>query len=456
MKPLTSPDHGPGPFTPDAAGETLGQLAWFVRLRWLAIAGVLVAVPVAWYGLGIRFALVPVLAVAAGLTAYNAFFWLRLRREPQALAPRPDSVLVLARWQIVLDLAALTALLYFAGGIENPFSFYFVFHTVIAAIIFPDRGSLVITTLAFGLYALVVGLDLWGVIPHFPLTGLYAASPHRSAGPVVANLFVFSSTLYIARYFAASIMRRLNRRTGELAEANQKLRAADKRRLQAVIMVAHELRSPAAAAASLLEVLDRAAPEAQPSLVERARKRMDGLLRLINDVLDLHQLELGTAKVETAAVPVAAVVEDAVAEYAALARERDVTVLIDLPSDLPPAQANARYLESAVRNLLSNAIQYNRPGGSAAVSARVRDGWIEVEVADTGIGIPESDLPHVFDIFFRGDEARKTDRLAPGLGLSLVKRLVETQGGTVQVESNAGQGSRFSFTVPIASGPESA
>jgi len=89
------------------------------------------------------------------------------------------------------------------------------------------------------------------------------------------------------------------------------------------------------------------------------------------------------------------------------------------------------------------------------VSARVRDGLLEVAVADTGIGIPEADLPRVFDIFYRGDEAKKTSRLGPGLGLSLVKRLVETQGGTVQVESTAGQGSRFSFTVPIATTPES-
>jgi signal transduction histidine kinase len=159
--------------------------------------------------------------------------------------------------------------------------------------------------------------------------------------------------------------------------------------------------------------------------------------------------------VETTDVSVAAVVSDAVAEYAGLARERGVTVTVELAPDLPPARANARYVEFTVRNLLANAIQYNRHGGRAVVTARGRNQLIEVEVADTGIGIPESDLPRVFEIFFRGAEAKKTDRLAPGLGLSLVKRLVETQGGTVRVESTAGQGSRFTFTVPIAGGPES-
>jgi len=82
--------------------------------------------------------------------------------------------------------------------------------------------------------------------------------------------------------------------------------------------------------------------------------------------------------------------------------------------------------------------------------------FLEVEVVDTGIGIPEADLPRVFDVFYRGDEAKKTSRLAPGLGLSLVKRLVQAQGGTVRVESQAGKGSRFFFTVPIAGKPEPA
>jgi signal transduction histidine kinase len=302
----------------------------------------------------------------------------------------------------------------------------------------------------------MVVLDWSGVIPHFPLTGLYAVSPYRSAGPVLANLFVFGSTLYIARYFTAAISHRLSRRTDELAASNRKFLEADRARLQSVITVTHELRSPAAAAASLLEILELVGPEERPALIDRARQRISGMLHLTEDLLDLHQLELGTTKVEAAPVPVAAAVEAAVAEYAALARERGVTVRVELAADLPPVQANAHYLEFTIRNLLSNAIQYNRPGGSAIVSASETGAFLEVEVADTGIGIPDADLPHVFDVFFRGDEAKKTSRLAPGLGLSLVKRLVEAQGGTVRVESTLGRGSRFIFTVPIATASRAA
>jgi signal transduction histidine kinase len=432
-------------------GDTLERLTWFVRLRWLATACVLVTLPAAWFLLHLRFRPVPLLAVAAGLAAYNIFFRRQLRR-PASQA----RLLGLARAQIVLDLFALVVLLYFAGGVENPFSLYLIFHTAIAAIIFPGRVSLVVTTLAFGLYALMVGLDHAGVIAHFPLSGLYAVPPFRSTRPVLANLFVLGSTLYIVRYFVSSLSRRLSRRTDELAAANRKLQEADRTRLQSIITVTHELRSPAAAAASLLEVLDRVGPEERPALIDRARLRITGMLRLIEDLLDLHQLDLGTTKVEAAPVPVAAAVEAAVAEYAPLARERGVTVRVELAADLPPVQANTRYLEFTVSNLLSNAIQYNRPAGSVTLSARVTGAFLDVEVADTGIGIPGADLPHVFDVFYRGDEAKKTSRLAPGLGLSLVKRLVEAQGGTVRVESTLGRGSRFTFTVPIAPAPKAA
>jgi signal transduction histidine kinase len=444
-----SQPHSSG--SPGRADEAFRQLAWFIRLRWLAIAGVVGASAAAWYLLGLRFQPGPLLAVTAGIAAYNIFFRLQLRRS----AP-PARLRNLALAQIILDLFSLVLLLYFSGGIDNPFSFYLVFHTVIVAIIFPGLGSLLITSLAFGLYALMVILDETGVLPHFPLAGLYAGSPHQSFGAVVSALFVLGTTLFIVRYFTSTISRRLRSSTDELAAANEKLLEADRNRLQAVMTVAHELRSPAAAAASLLEVVERVNPDERPALIERARRRIDGLLRLIGDLLDLHQLELGTAKFETAPVSIAEVIAAAVAEYASLARERDVTVTVELPPDLPPARANARYLEFTISNLLANAIQYNRPGGSAVVSALARAESLEVAVADTGIGIPEADLPRVFEIFFRGDEAKKTDRLAPGLGLSLAKRLVETQGGTVRVESTLGSGSRFTFTVPIAGGPESA
>ena len=433
-----------------AAVETLERLTWFVRLRWLAIAGVLVTLLSAWFLLHLRFQPIPLLAVTAGLAVYNVFFGQQLRRPAS-----PARRLGLARAQIILDLFALVLLLYFAGGIENPFSFYFVFHIAIAAIIFPGLGSLVITTLAFGLYTLMAGLDWSGVIPHFPLTGLYSVSFYRSAGPVLTNLFVFGSTLYIVRYITAAISRRLSRRTEELAAANRRLQEADRTRLQSILTVTHELRSPAAAAASLLEVLDRVGPEERPALIDRARKRINGLVRLTSDLLDLHQLELGTMKFEPAPLRLDRVVAEAIEELAARASADGVRLEQSGMAELPEVMADAQSVRFIVVNLMSNGIKYNRPGGLVAVSGTRAGSMVEVHVVDTGVGIPDEDLPRVFDLFYRGSYARQKEPGA-GLGLSLVKRLVAAHGGTVAVSSKAGEGSDFSFSLPIVAAPKSA
>lgn len=439
------------------AGETLERLTWFVRLRWLAVAGVLATLPVAWFLLRVRFQPVPVLVVTAWLAAYNVFFLRQLRR-PASQA----RLLGLARAQIVLDLFALVVLLYFAGGAENPFSLYLVFHTAIAAIIFPGRASLLVTTLAFGLYALMVGLDHSGGIPHFPLTGLYTVSPLRSTRSVLANLFVLGSTLYIVRYFVASLSRRLNQRTGELAQANEKLLQADRDRLQSVIIVTHELRSPMAAVDSLLETItggyvNRSCMDcgAQP-VIERARKRIKGLLKLTGDVLDLHQMELGGVRFDNVRLRLDRIVDDVVEEFGSLAGTTGVNVEPAGMAELPDVEGDAESVRFIIANLVSNGIRYNRAGGTVAISGRRAGNMVEVHVADTGVGIPEADLPRVFDIFYRGSYARQKERLGAGLGLSLVKRLVAAHGGSVNVTSTEGVGSDFVFSLPVATEPKAA
>jgi signal transduction histidine kinase len=354
--------------------------------------------------------------------------------------------------QIALDLVALTALLYFSGGADNPFAFYFVFHTVIAAMVFPGRGSVVVTSVAFGLYATMAAFEHWGVIPRFPLAGFGGPPDWRL---LLARLFASGSTLYIVRQFTASLSRRLGRQSAELAAANAKLRQADRNRLQSVIMVAHELRSPAAAAVSLIETLKLAGGRGD-ELIERARQRLKGMLKMTDDVLDLHQMELGEVRFERQPLQLDRIAAEVVEELTSLAQAEQVTVTRQGLAELPPVYGDEKSVRFIVANLVSNAVRYNRPGGSVTIAARVADDGVEVHVTDSGVGIPAEDLPHVFDIFYRGTYARQKQRLGAGLGLSLVKRLVEVHGGKVGVTSTEGTGSDFTFSLPVASRPESA
>jgi signal transduction histidine kinase len=113
-----------------------------------------------------------------------------------------------------------------------------------------------------------------------------------------------------------------------------------------------------------------------------------------------------------------------------------------------PVHGDAIHLKQAVINLVDNAIKYNRPGGSVKLSARAEGHSVIVQVSDTGIGLSQEDLPHVFDRFFRVDKSRSREQGGSGLGLAIVKKIVEDHGGTVSVESVVGEGSMFSIALP--------
>jgi two-component system, OmpR family, phosphate regulon sensor histidine kinase PhoR len=120
-----------------------------------------------------------------------------------------------------------------------------------------------------------------------------------------------------------------------------------------------------------------------------------------------------------------------------------------LPSNLPRVRGDANLLRDVLRNLLDNAIQYTPPGGRVQVTAAVDGGFAVVTVSDTGIGIPQSDQPRIFERFYRVDAARSREVGGTGLGLSIAKHVVEAHGGKIWVESTVGSGSTFRFSVPL-------
>lgn len=123
-------------------------------------------------------------------------------------------------------------------------------------------------------------------------------------------------------------------------------------------------------------------------------------------------------------------------------------IRLDIPEELPPVSADYNRLERIFVNLLSNAIKYSEPDSPIIVSARQADGMVNISVIDQGCGIPSEDLIHIFDRFYRVARARKAEGI--GLGLYITRMLVEAHGGSIRVESEVGEGSTFSFTLPIA------
>jgi signal transduction histidine kinase/FixJ family two-component response regulator len=223
-----------------------------------------------------------------------------------------------------------------------------------------------------------------------------------------------------------------------------------------VRMVSHELRSPLAAIkqqhAVILDGLAGDLSEKQRELLTRAHAKLQGLLDLINDLLDVAKMEAGYGHMEQ--VPLDP--QPILAELLELLRERAanqrITLRLETPEHLPLIQADRRSMEEVFTNLVSNAINYSPDGGEVTVAAISHGDYLEVLVRDQGIGIEAEEIPKIFDKFYRVKSPKTRQVIGTGLGLALVKGLLEAHRGAVEVESQIGVGTTFRVKLPTVAG----
>ncbi len=216
-------------------------------------------------------------------------------------------------------------------------------------------------------------------------------------------------------------------------------------------VVAHDLQSPLVATQSLLSyILDGYTgeiTEGQKDLMQRGTRRIDELLTLITDLLDIPRIAAGQIEREMAELSLNEVVKQAVEGSDNVARKKGIVLKVELPESSPKIYASKRRLQQVLDNLISNAINYTREG-MVLVRVKEYDNEIAIEIMDSGIGILPGELPRVFDEFFRGSNVGKK---GTGLGLSISKRIIEAHGGKIWTESpcpETGKGSKFTFTLP--------
>jgi len=230
------------------------------------------------------------------------------------------------------------------------------------------------------------------------------------------------------------------------------LRRLEGVRREFVANASHELQTPITAIKALAETL-LADPRDDPALVERflrdLEKQADRLAALVRDLLDLAAIEAGPLPLQPATVAVADVAREVAAQLQSLAEQRGITVDLGIPQDAA-VLADRSALTKILANLLDNAIKYNERGGRAGVTAIRQDDRVAITVWDTGIGILSTDLPRVFERFYRVDKSRSRELGGTGLGLAIVKHLTEALGGEVTTESEPRKGSRFTVTLPTA------
>jgi two-component system phosphate regulon sensor histidine kinase PhoR len=233
------------------------------------------------------------------------------------------------------------------------------------------------------------------------------------------------------------------------------LRQLETMRRDFVANVSHELKTPLAAIKAYAETLRMGAindPDANQRFVEQIERQAELLHEQIADLLQLARVETGTALAEPIDLPVEKACEECVARFAAAAQQAQLSLSFEPPAQSVLARADWDSVRTILNNLVSNAIRYTRPGGSVRIRCYADDGRAVLEVIDTGIGIAPQHHQRVFERFYRVDRARSRDLGGSGLGLSIVKHTVQALGGTIELDSRVGKGSRFCVRIPARSG----
>jgi two-component system phosphate regulon sensor histidine kinase PhoR len=314
----------------------------------------------------------------------------------------------------------------------------------------------------FGVTGELVGRRPWELARHPEVAAVIAESLERGEAQRDEVVLEGGETRRTLALAGAALRPAAERGGGEpgavlVARDTTALTRAVRMRSDFVANVSHELKTPLAAIRGYAETLGDGAldePATARRFVERILEQSRRLGVLLDDLLTLSRLESPDAPVERRPVDLVRVVERSLETCAARARERQVELQGELPdpASLPPLVGVPDDLERLLLNLLDNAVKYNRPGGRVTVRVEAAPGdagpGVLVTVADSGLGIPASALPRIFERFYRVDKGRARDEGGTGLGLAIVKHVAQAHGGRVEVESRPGEGSTFRVWLP--------
>ncbi|GJL54578.1 MAG: hypothetical protein NPIRA02_17100 [Nitrospirales bacterium] len=247
--------------------------------------------------------------------------------------------------------------------------------------------------------------------------------------------------------------RRVEERTAELQQANEELQELDRLKSQFLAHVSHELRSPLTSikgfAENILGGVTGSITEKQERCLQRIQANSNRLARMISDLLDRARLEAGKMEIILGEVPIALLAKECIEELTPQTTAKQQSLKLECQDDTLTVHADADKMSQILINLLVNAIKYTPSEGTVRVKVLQLDASrIRLTVEDTGEGIPETDLPDLFQPFFRVNRRHKTHVKGLGLGLSIVKQLVDLQHGTIAVESEVGKGTTFHVDLP--------
>ncbi|MGD8779905.1 MAG: HAMP domain-containing sensor histidine kinase [Ignavibacteria bacterium] len=414
---------------------------WFIKLRYLAGIMLFAFLFAGEYLLNFRLTNIQfyaILIIAFTILLYNGV--INYSRKFVHAVPGKFNCLHLSLVQMILDLILLMLLVYFTGTINSPLYMFFIFHMIIGSLILPGYVVYSIGYVITIVFSALVILQYYKIIETHVITGLFTSGhiPQSFAYNVLFAV-VFGAMMLISVYLANKITYNLYKREQQLRETLDQLKEAEVTKQKYIMGVVHEIKSPISAVKSMLDlILQKFLGPVDQKIeekLERSRIRTDEALQLINNVLRISKLKLlnVSASEEINLKELIRGIIDKNYETAA-AKKIDLVFNDNIKFE-KKLKGDRILLELAFSNLIGNSIKYNKTNGLVDISFVENEEDVVVEIADNGVGIPQSEHQAVFMQFYRATNIKKGSTEGSGLGLSLVKEIIERHKGSISIKS---------------------
>ncbi len=300
-------------------------------------------------------------------------------------------------------------------------------------------------------------LEGMGVLRHYRLI---PGNTHTDPIFIVLMVISFNFAVFTAAYLTIRIAEKLRWFSRQCQISVAEKSRIELEKMHFLDVVAHDLKSPLSAIETMVtSLLDAYGPEMNEDTkdtLERIPKRTRDLIRFIQNLMDFSRIH-GQEEIREHFRPLnfLPVVTSTVEMYMDQALDKNISMTVQAEPNIPLIMGSREHLERMAANLISNAVRYTPENGSIKVKVGVENGDAILTVADSGIGIPEKDMPQIFEEFYRSANARKENSSGTGLGLPIVKFIVEKHGGSISVNSVEGEGTVFTVRLPAVQGKQS-
>lgn len=353
---------------------------------------------------------------------------------------------------VVMDVVVMTGAIWATGDIASPLVAIYTIEVTVLALLTNLTCTVLIAFTAWLLFIAMGFLVSTGVLPQFPTPVEWAGRNGTYVGLAIGfTAFV----IFAPTFYTAGLLRRLRDREHALEAKTVALVDAGKQKAQFMANITHELRTPLQGIMGISDLVARGiygdTSERQRQAMTDVKTSAKRLHALIDDLLQLATHDAGKLQVKVeSGVDLRDLLASAAASAQWLLGGKQLTIQVDAAADTPAIRTDRTKVNQILINLLSNAIKFTPDGGSITLHVGRHESGVELAVSDTGVGIPAEALTRIFDEFYQVDGSSVREFGGVGLGLALVKRLVELLGGSVRVESQVERGSRFTVTLPLA------